>query len=349
MSPKPDSPNTSTTNDPLTLPEVEHAAKARLPSHIYEFYASGSDQQNALARNEKAFDRLFIRPRVLLDVSKIDTTTTILGHKTALPIGIAPSAMQRLAGGEGEMDIAAAAAKMKLNMTLSSQSTTSLEDVAATRKYMKPEAGGLAPPPFWMQIYLYEDVRKSVGLIRRAEAAGYQSLVLTVDTPVLGNRLAERRTAVVLPEGMSLPNLVDPSTATSAPKSRSQPSINRQLMNARTALEAEHLRLTAGNKMHSASLTWSTTIPFLRSVTKMKLILKGIMTPEDAKLAVQHGVDGIIVSNHGGRQLDATCSTIEALPEIVDAVGGAIPVILDGGVRSGADVFKALALGPILC
>ncbi|OOF91242.1 hypothetical protein ASPCADRAFT_518806 [Aspergillus carbonarius ITEM 5010] len=348
MSTKPDSPNATTpqTPDPLTIHEVEQAAKARLPAHIYEFYASGSDQQNALIRNEKAFNRLFIRPRVLIDVSSVDTSTTLLGYKTALPIGIAPSAMQRLAGGEGEIDIATAAATMKLNMTLSSQSTTSLEDVAATRHLA--HTGDLAPPPFWMQIYLYEDVQKSVNLIRRAEAAGYQSLVLTVDTPVLGNRLAERRTAVVLPEGMSLPNLVDPATQTKTQISKppkSQPSINRLLMNARTASEAQSLRRTAGNKMHSSSLTWSDTIPFLRSVTNMKIILKGIMTPEDATLAVRHGVDGIIVSNHGGRQLDATCSTLEALPEIVDAVGGAIPVILDGGVRSGTDVFKALALG----
>ncbi|PYI10685.1 S-2-hydroxy-acid oxidase [Aspergillus sclerotiicarbonarius CBS 121057] len=349
MSTKPDSPNTSHSTAPLTLHEVEQAAKARLPAHIYEFYASGSDQQNALIRNEKAFDRLCIRPRVLIDVSEVDTTTTLFGWKTALPIGIAPSAMQRLAGGEGELDIATAAATLRLNMTLSSQSTTSLEDVAATRTQV--QGGDIPPPPFWMQIYLYEDVQKSVKLIRRAEAAGYQALVLTVDTPVLGNRLAERRTAVVLPEGMTLPNLDSSPTPTPAPNQETnpqpqpQPSINRQLMNARTSAEARALRSAAGSRMHSSSLTWTTTLPFLRRITNMKIILKGVMTPEDASLAVRHGVDGIIVSNHGGRQLDATCATLEALPEIVDAVGGAIPVILDGGVRSGTDVFKALAIG----
>ncbi|RAL02635.1 alpha-hydroxy acid oxidase [Aspergillus ibericus CBS 121593] len=347
---KPDSPNASQctpspTDDPLTLHEFEQAAKARLPAHIYEFYASGSDQQNALARNEAAFNRLCIRPRVLIDVSEVDTSTTLFGWKAALPIGIAPSAMQRLAGGEGELDVATAAASMGLNLTLSSQSTTSLEDVAEARNRIK--TGDIPPPPFWMQIYLYEDVQKSINLIRRAEAAGYQALILTVDTPVLGNRLAERRTAVTLPAGMTLPNLDPPAPNNPGanPDAPPQPSINRQLMNARTAHSARALRTAAGSQMHSSSLTWHTTIPFLRRTTSMKLILKGIMTPEDARLAIQHGIDGIIVSNHGGRQLDATCSTLEALPDIVNAVAGAIPVILDGGVRSGADVFKALAVG----
>lgn len=170
--------------------------------------------------------------------------------------------------------------------------------------------------------------------------AGYQALVLTVDTPVLENRLAERRTAVTLPSGMDLPNLDNKHRA-----SVSQPSVNRLLMNAKSTIEAKALRDAAGSTMHSSSLTWANTIQFLRSVTTMRIILKGIMTAEDALLAVEHGVDAIIVSNHGGRQLDAACSTIEALPEIAAAVEKRIPVILDGGVRSGTAVFKALALG----
>ncbi|KKK13098.1 hypothetical protein P175DRAFT_0560298 [Aspergillus ochraceoroseus IBT 24754] len=326
-------------NDPITLNEVEALARENLPKHIYEFYASGSDEQNALLRNEKAFDRLCIRPRVLIDVSEVDTTTEILGHKTSLPIGIAPSAMQRLAGGDGELDVARAAVNMGLNLTLSSQSTTSLEDVAKTRE--GKGNNGIPAPPFWMQLYLHADAQKSVQLIRRAEAAGYQALVLTVDTPVLGNRLSERKKAVVLPPGMELPN-VEKAPPTRA---KNQPSVNRLLMNARTAAEAKALRDSVGNMMHSSSLTWTQTINFLRSVTKMKIILKGIMTGEDAALAVQHGADAIIVSNHGGRQLDAACATIEALDEIATAVQGRIPVILDGGIRSGTAVFKALALG----
>lgn len=173
-----------------------------------------------------------------------------------------------------------------------------------------------------------------------SSAAGYQVLVLTVDTPVLGNRLAERRTAVVLPTGLGLPNLEEPFQS-----AKPEASLNRQLMNAESAAEAKALLATHGSRMHSSTLTWSKSIKFLREVTDLKIILKGIMTAEDAARAVEHGVDGIIVSNHGGRQLNGTCATIEALPEIVTAVNGRIPVILDGGVRTGADVFKALALG----
>ncbi|KAH6693856.1 S-2-hydroxy-acid oxidase [Plectosphaerella plurivora] len=323
----------------MTLQEIEEAAKVQLPPHIYNFYRSGSDDEEALRRNVTAYARLCIRPRVLVDVSKVDTSASLFGWKSSLPVGIAPSAMQRLAGGDGELDVARAAASMGLNMTLSSQSTTSLEDVAAV--WDGAQRNAATPlPPLWMQLYLYEDVQKSVKLIRRAEAAGYEALVLTADTPMLGNRLAERRSAIVLPPGMSLPN----TDAASRPNSK-MPSINRQLMNARSAAEADALRAKSGSTMHSSSLTWTRAMSFLRGVTNMRIILKGIMTEEDAALAVQHGVDGIIVSNHGGRQLSTTCGTVEALPEVVAAVQGRLPVILDGGVRTGADVFKALALG----
>lgn len=171
---------------PLTLDEIEAAARDKLPRHIYDFYASGSDNQRALARNRNAFSRckpitpcavkltdilccsrLYIRPRVLKDVSNVDTSAELFGSRSSLPIGIAPSAMQRLAGGDGELDIARAAAGMHLNLTLSSQSTTALEDVIQVQKEAEPVSG--SAPPFWMQLYLYEDMQKSVALIKRAE------------------------------------------------------------------------------------------------------------------------------------------------------------------------------------
>lgn len=174
-------------------------------------------------------------------------------------------------------------------------------------------------------------------------AAGYEAIVLTVDTPVLGNRLNERKTPLALPSHLRLANI-----ESDIHKGPRKPTMNRLLMDARTAEQAAQITQTAENAstMHSSSLTWESTIKFLRNTTtNMRIILKGIMTPEDAVLAVEYGADAIVVSNHGGRQLDSVPSTIEALPRIVEAVGRRIPVIFDGGVRRGSDVFKALAVG----
>lgn len=175
-------------------------------------------------------------------------------------------------------------------------------------------------------------------------AAGYTALVITVDTPVLGNRWNERKSPLVLPAHLRLANIEPPPTVHQGTQVR-KPTFNRLLMDARTAEQAKAIIDSAGPSMHSSSITWERTLPWLRKVTKLKIILKGIMTAEDASLSVQHGVDGIIVSNHGGRQLDSAPSTIETLTEVVDAVKHRIPIILDGGVRRGSDVFKALALG----
>ncbi|KAJ6037095.1 hypothetical protein N7540_001374 [Penicillium herquei] len=298
--------------DPITVEQVELLARQKLPSQVYDYYASGADGQRVKDSNTADFDDLYILPRVLRDVSCVDTSVNILGHTYPLPIGIAPSAMQRLASPGGELDVTRAVSLMGLNITLSSNSTTSLEDVIGT---------------------LHESTGPKA-------AAGYQALALTVDTPVLGSRLNERQTPLVLPKGIELVNI-----AKSHKSSPGKPSFNRILADARTKQQYNEAIRQADGKANNASLTWDSTIQFLRQTTNMKIILKGIMAPEDAELAIKHGVEAIIVSNHGGRQLDCVPSTIKALPEIAAAVKQKIPIIFDGGIRHGSDFFKALALG----
>lgn len=171
-------------------------------------------------------------------------------------------------------------------------------------------------------------------------------MAVTVDTPILGNRINERRTPLVLPSGLTLPNLED-----NDPDKSKKPSLNREFLQAPDKEEAARIIEASKERglLNDAGLTWHETIPWLRRQTKMKIVVKGVMTAEDALLAVQHGVDGIVVSNHGGRQLDGVSSTIEALPEIVEAVKGRVPVLVDGGITKGSDVFKALALGADFC
>ncbi|KAJ5098647.1 hypothetical protein N7532_005648 [Penicillium argentinense] len=232
--------------------------------------------------------------------------------------------MQRLAGGDGETDVSRAAASMGLSLTLSSNSITSLEDVMSVNQQIGSRT------PFWFQLYLASKLELSIPLIKRAEATGYKALVLTVDTPMLGNRINDRQSPLILPPGLQLANI-----GKDYGKKSDKPTSNRTLMDARSARHAREIRRAIGDG----------TIGFLREHSKMKLILKGVMAPEDALLAIEYGADAIIVSNHGGRQLDCAPSTIQALPEIVAAVKGRIPVILDGGVRRGSDVFTAMALG----
>ncbi|KAL2006638.1 hypothetical protein VTN00DRAFT_9306 [Thermoascus crustaceus] len=287
-------------DDPITVSELFHAAEHKLPKR--------SGTSTLLARTT-SIDTPSARPsRCLFRGHQCHS----LGPQVSpFPIGIAPSAMQKLVGGDGELDMERAAAKMGTTMILSTQSTTSLEDVI---KAPGVEEGDDCPAPeFWFQIYISRNREKSASLIRRAEAAGYKAVALTVDTPILGNRINERKTPLVLPDHLSLANIEEPGTK----RKVSKPTMNRILMNARTKEEAYKLSREASDTMNDAN----------------------------ALLAMEHGANAIVASNHGGRQLDSVSSTIQALPEIVEAVRDRIPVILDGGIGRGSDVFKALALG----
>ncbi|KAL9224829.1 hypothetical protein vseg_000827 [Gypsophila vaccaria] len=294
--------------------EYQNLAKEALPKIIYDYYASGAEDQWTLQENLNAFSRILLRPRVLVDVSQIDISTTVLGFKISMPIMIAPSAMQKMAHLEGECATARAASAAGTIMTLSTLATSSVEEVAAT-----------GPGVRFFQLYVFKDRNLVKQLVRRAEEAGFKAIVLTVDTPRLGRREADIKNRFVLPPNLTLKNFegLDVSRIDQTDDSGLASYVASQL---------------------DRSLNWK-DVQWLQSITKLPILLKGVLTAEDARLAVQAGAAGIIVSNHGARQLDYVPATIMALKEIVEAVEGRIPVFLDGGVRRGTDVFKALALG----
>ncbi|KAF5677912.1 FMn-dependent dehydrogenase [Fusarium heterosporum] len=321
---------------PINVNEIQEVAKSKLSSAVWQYYTTGAEDQHTLERNRSIYDKILLRPHVLRDVSKIDTSTTIFGKRYDFPIAIAPTAYQKLVGNGGEIALTRASHALGTNFILSSNATTSLEDVMDAL----PRRDTSYPSP-WFQLYFVRSRETTANLIHRAEKAGYEALVLTVDTVVLGNRYHERKTPLTLPQGIRMANR-DSVKAGGVSK-------GRLLLNAKTAKEAQRIVKEHGDGMTDASLNWEETIPWLRSQTSMKIILKGIMIEEDALKAVHAGVDGIIVSNHGGRQLDGVPSTLEVLPEIVAAVKGRLPVMFDGGIHRGSDVFKAIALGADLC
>lgn len=294
--------------------EYEALAKEKLPKMIYDYYASGAEDQWTLQENRNAFSRILFRPRVLIDVSKIDMTTTVLGFKISMPIMIAPTAMQKMAHPEGEYAIARAASAAGTIMTLSSWATSSVEEVAST-----------GPGIRFFQLYVYKDRNIVTQLVRRAERAGFQAIALTVDTPRLGRREADIKNRFILPPHLSLRNFDDLDLG-------KMDKTNDSGLASYVAGQVDR------------SLSWK-DVKWLQTITRLPILVKGVLTAEDARLAVQSGAAGIIVSNHGARQLDYVPSTIMALEEVVIAAQGRIPVFVDGGIRRGTDVFKALALG----
>jgi 4-hydroxymandelate oxidase len=302
-------------NTPIGVEDFEAAAQRFLPKMVYDYYAGGAGAEWTLGENRAAFDRWVFRPRVLADVAEVALGTTVLDRPTSLPILLAPTAFQRLAHPDGELATARAARSVGATMVLSTISTTSIEDVAVT---------GVDR---WFQLYVMREREVTANLITRAHAAGYGAVVLTVDTPQLGRRLRDERNRFTLPPGIEMVNLQMPIDADGPAGAEPGSSLSH---------------FFAGE--HDASLTWD-DLAWLRSLSPLPLVLKGVVTGEDAILAVDAGIEGIIVSNHGGRQLDGAPATLDVLPEVVDAVQGRAEVLLDGGVRHGTDVLKALALG----
>ena len=298
----------------LNLAEIELAARERLAPLAYEYYVGGANDEVTVRENRAAFERLSLRYRVLVDVSRRSTSTTVLGTPVDFPVLVAPTAFQRLACDEGEMATARAAAASGTVMILSTASTCTIEDVGAV-------GGNL-----WFQLYVYADRGMTKALVERAEASGMRAIVLTVDAPVLGRRERDLRNRFHLPDGVRLANV---------PSSGSVP------------MPTGHGESGLANHFASgidAALTWK-DVDWLRSITKLPVLIKGIVRGDDAARAVDHGAAGVIVSNHGGRQLDTAIASVRALPEVAEAVAGRAEVLLDGGIRRGTDVIKALALG----
>ena len=298
----------------LNLAEIESAARERLTALAYEYYVGGANDEVTVRENRAAFERLALRYHVLVDVSRRSTSTTVLGTPVDFPVLVAPTAFQRLACDDGELATARAAAASGTVMILSTASTCSIEDVGAI--------GGR----LWFQLYVYSDRGLTKALVERAEAAGMNAIVLTVDAPILGRRERDLRNRFHLPDGVRLAN-VPSSGSVPMPTGHGESGL------------AHHFASGI-----DASLTWK-DVDWLRSITRLPVVIKGIVRGDDAALAVEHGAGGIIVSNHGGRQLDTSIASIRALPEVADAVGGRAEVLLDGGVRRGTDVIKAIALG----
>ena len=285
----------------VNLRDFEAAARDRLDPVLYDYFASGAQDEVTVAANEAAFGRRALVPRILRGCGPPRLETSLLGQVMSMPVLIAPTAFHRLAWPEGEVATAAAAADAGVTMVAAMLSTVSIEEIAATGADL------------WFQLYIQPDLTFTESLVRRAEAAGCRALVVTVDSPTLGrNERGDRNDFHDLPPGIHCANMGADG----------------------------HVRQVD----LSAEISWW-HIDWLRRITTLPVVIKGVLHPDDARTAVERGVSAVVVSNHGGRQLDTTPATLDRLPSIVAAVGGRVPVLLDGGVRRGTDVTKALALG----
>jgi 4-hydroxymandelate oxidase len=299
----------------VNLRDWEEAARAQLDPMAWGYYASGARDQITLSENQAAFRRIALHYKVMVDVSNRSTATTVLGTPVSTPILVAPTAFHKLAHPGGEVATAKGASAADTVMVLSTLSNTDMEDVVAA-----------SARPVWFQLYIYKDRGATRALVERAEAAGCEALVLTVDAPLLGTREQDVKNRFRLPDGLGIRNM-----QAAGFDAMDTPAMDSGL--------AEYVK-----RCLDQALTWA-DIDWLRSITRLPVLVKGIVRADDARRAVDHGAQGIVVSNHGGRQLDTSPATISVLPAIADAVGDRVDVLLDGGIRRGTDVIKALAFG----
>jgi 4-hydroxymandelate oxidase len=298
----------------LCVDEFEELARERLSRMAMEYAVAGVADEATLRENRAAFERLRLVPRVFVDVSRMDTSVTLFGRRHDFPILLAPCSYQKLTHPDGELAVVAGANLAGATFITATFASVSLEDTAAASRQ-----------PLWFQLYIHPDREFTRDLVARTEAAGYEALVVTADVPVNGPRYRELRGGFALPAGVERVNL--------EPLGRS-------------AVSDAHR--PKGRDIYSAvrapDVSWK-DLELLKTGTRLPVAVKGILHPDDARLAVEHGADAIYVSNHGGRSLDTVPSALEALPRIADRVAGARPLLYDGGIRRGTDIVKALALG----
>lgn len=296
--------------DLVNVADFERVASEKLDAGTLGYFAGGAGDELTLRENAEAWRRWRLRPRVLVDVGEVTTEAEVLGASLSMPVLVAPVAYQRLVDPEGEIGMARAAAEAGTAMCLSTLATTRPSELAAA----------VPKGRRWFQLYCFRDEAVTRAMIDEAVEAGFEAIVVTVDAPPAGNRERDRRTGFEIPAGLGVP------------------SVAAAMGVERAVTIAETFALM------NPALTWS-DLEELASECRLPVLVKGVLTPEDAELAVAHGAAGVIVSNHGGRQLDRSLASGDALPEVVDAVGGRAAVLVDGGIRRGVDIAIALALG----
>jgi 4-hydroxymandelate oxidase len=290
--------------------DFEPRARERMTRNAWEYINGGAGDEISLRWNREAWDKIRLRTRVLVDVSKLDTKTRLFGQELAYPILLAPTAYHKLVHPEGEVETARGAGAGGATMVVSSFANTAIEDIAKAAK-----------EPLWFQLYVQPDRGFTKSMVERAEAAGCRAICVTVDTPLAGARNREERAGFALPKGLELPHLKGLTNTAHPPR------------------EGEIF-----SAILDPTLTWK-DIEWLKSFAKVPVLLKGVQSADDADQAAKAGVSGIIVSNHGARNLDTVPATIDSLPGVVQKVAGRMPVLVDGGIRRGTDVLKAIASG----